>query len=290
MLYIMGENPMVSDPNLHHVEESLRKLDFLVVQDIFLTETARLADVVLPGVSFAEKLGTISNTERRVQLSNPALTPRGNVRQDYEIIADLATRFGHTFPRTPAGLFQEIRDLTPSYAGITYDRIRDVGIQWPCPTTEHPGTRFLHAGKFARGLALLTPIAYKPPAEEPDGKYDLVLSTGRIYEHFHTGSMTRRSSILDAVVRTGHVEIHPELASKHGISTGDQVAVATRRGRIVTTALVTERVARGSIFVPFHFAEAAANTLTNDALDPVAKIPEFKVCAARLERVSGCGC
>ncbi len=287
-IYILGENPMVSDPNLHHVEESLRKLDFLVVQDIFLTETARLADVVLPGVSFAEKLGTVTNTERRVQLSNPAIKPWGNVRQDYEIIADLAARFGHTFPRTPEGLFQEIRDLTPSYAGLTYDRIREVGIQWPCPTEEHPGTRFLHAGKFARGLALLTPIEYRPPAEEPDAEFDLVLSTGRIYEHFHTGSMTRRSSILDAVVKTGHVEIHPEQARELGIADGDRVVVATRRGRIETTALVTERVARGSIFVPFHFAEAAANALTNDVLDPVAKIPEYKVCAARLERVC-CG-
>jgi predicted molibdopterin-dependent oxidoreductase YjgC len=281
---------MVSDPNLHHVEESLRKLDLLVVQDIFLTETALVADVVLPGVTFAEKLGTVSNTERRVQLSNPALKPWGNVRQDYEIIADLAARFGHEFPRTPEGLFREIRDLTPSYAGLTYDRIRDVGIQWPCPNEEHPGTRFLHAGKFARGLALLSPIAYRPPAEEPDAEFDLVMSTGRIYEHFHTGSMTRRSSILDAVVKTGHVELHPDEARKHGIANGDRVVVATRRGRIETTAMVTERVAPGSIFVPFHFAESAANTLTNDALDPIAKIPEFKVCAARIERVAACNC
>ena len=285
-IYILGENPMVSDPNLHHVEESLQKLDFLVVQDIFLTETARMADVVLPGVSFAEKLGTISNTERRVQLSNPAIVPSGNVRQDYEIVADLAARFGHEFPRTPQGLFQEIRDLTPSYAGLTYDRIRDVGLQWPCPNEEHPGTRFLHAGKFARGLALLSAIEYRPPAEEPSADYDLVLSTGRIYEHFHTGSMTRRSSILDTLVKAGHVELHPEEARKHGIASGDRVAVATRRGRIETTALVTSRVAPGSIFVPFHFAEAAANALTNDALDPVAKIPEFKVCAARIERLA----
>ncbi len=284
-LYILGENPLVSDPNLHHVEESLKKLDFLVVQDIFLTETARLADVVLPGVSFAEKLGTISNTERRVQLTQPAITPVGNVRQDYEIIADLAARFGHTFPRTPEGLFREIRDLTPSYAGLTYERIREVGIQWPCPSEDHPGTRFLHVGKFARGLALLTPIAYRPPAENPDGEYDLVMSTGRILQHFHTGSMTRRSVALDALVASGHVELHPNEARKHGIATGDRVAVVTRRGRIETAALVTDRVAPGSIFVPFHFAEAAANALTIDALDPIAKIPEFKVCAARIERV-----
>ena len=284
-LYIFGENPLVSDPNLHHVEESLEKLDFLVVQDIFLTETARLADVVLPGVSFAEKLGTISNTERRVQLTQPAIRPTGNVRQDYEIIADLAARFGHEFPRTPEGLFQEIRDLTPSYAGLTYERIREVGIPWPCPKEDHPGTPTLHIGKFARGLALLTPIAYRPPAEDPDEVFDLVMSTGRILEHFHTGSMTRRSRALDGLVKAGHVELHPEEARKHGISSGDRVAVVTRRGRIETEALVTERVAPGSIFVPFHFSEAPANRLTNDALDPIAKIPEYKVCAARIERV-----
>ncbi|MBN1944415.1 MAG: formate dehydrogenase subunit alpha [Bradymonadales bacterium] len=289
-MYIMGENPMLSDPNLNHVEECLKKLDFLVVQDIFLTETARLAHVVLPGVTFAEKVGTFTNTERRVQLSNQAIRPIGDVRQDYEIIADLAARFGHEFPRTPEGLFQEIRDLTPSYAGLTYDRIREVGIPWPCPTVDHPGTPILHIGKFARGLALLSPLVYRPPAEEPDAEYELVLSTGRMLEHFHTGSMSRRSEVLDGLVPHGHVELHPEDASKHGIATGDRVAVSTRRGRIETAALVTDRVAPGSIFIPFHFAEAAANVLTNDALDPVAKIPEYKVCAARIERVGAGAC
>ncbi len=283
-LYIMGENPMVSEPNLGHVEESLRKLDFLVVQDIFLTETARLADVVLPAVSFAEKYGTFTNTERRVQLTQPAIRPTGNVRQDYEIIADIAARCGRQFPRTPAELMAEIRALTPSYAGITHERLRDVGLCWPCPDEQHPGTPTLHVGKFTRGRALLSPVEYRPPAEEPDEEYELVLSTGRLLEHFHTGSMTRRSAVLDAVVRSGHVELHPDDAARQGVRHGDRVAIRTRRGRIVTTAHVSGRVARGSIFVPFHFAEAAANRLTNDALDPVAKIPEYKVCAARLER------
>lgn len=283
-LYVLGENPMMSDPNLHHVEESLEKLDLLVVQDIFLTETARLADVVLPGVSFAEKTGTITNTERRVQLTRPALVPTGNVRQDYEIVADLAKRFGHDFPRTPEGLFEEMRRLTPSYAGMTYRRLERVGLQWPCPSEDHPGTKVLHCGKFARGLALLTPLSYRPPAEVPDGEFDMVLSTGRILQHYHTGSMTRRSSILNLIVAAGHVELHPEDARRAGIAADDRVVVVTRRGRIETRALVTQRVAPGSIFVPFHFAEAAANRLTNDALDPVAKIPEYKVCAARIER------
>ena len=193
-LHVMGENPMVSDPNLHHVEESLRKLDLLVVQDIFLTETARLADVVLPGVCFAEKTGTFTNTERRVQLSLQALQPPPGTRQDYEIIADLAERFGRTLPRTPEALFEEIRSLTPSYAGITYERLREVGLQWPCPTTDHPGTKFLHAGKFARGLALLR---LSSSGRRQKSRRDLghwVLSTGRLAEHYHTGSMTRRFS------------------------------------------------------------------------------------------------
>ncbi len=285
-LYVMGENPMVSDPNLHHVAESLARLDFLVVQDIFPTETALVADVVLPGACFAEKTGTVSNTERRVQLTRQAVQPPPGVRQDYEIIADLAELFGRQFPRTPEALFEEIRALTPAYAGITYERIRDVGLQWPCPTTDHPGTRFLHSGKFSRGLAMLTPLEFKPPAEVPDAEWDMVLSTGRLAEHYHTGSMTRRSAILDTLVRGGHVEVHPDDAGRLGLADGDRVAVATRRGRIETTLRVTARVSPGTIFVPFHFAEAAANQLTNDALDPVAKIPEYKVCAARLEKVT----
>jgi len=285
-LYVVGENPLVSDPNLHHVEESFKRLDFLVVQDIFLTETARIADVVLPGVSFAEKQGTFTNTERRVQLLMPALKPRGNVRQDYEIIADLAAHFGHDFPRAPQDLFREIRDLTPSYAGITYERIREVGLIWPCPNEGHPGTPFLHKDRFSRGLALLTPLTYKPPAEEVDEEWNMVLSTGRLSEHYHTGSMTRRSAILDAIRSCGHVEIHPDDAGHQSIRDGDRVQVSTRRGSIETIALVTSRVAPGSIFVPFHFAEAAANVLTNDALDPVAKIPEYKVCSARIRPVT----
>jgi predicted molibdopterin-dependent oxidoreductase YjgC len=283
-LYVLGENPMLSDPNLHHVEESLRKLSLLVVQDIFLTETARLADVVLPGVCFAEKHGTVTNTERRVQLTQAALPPKGEARQDYAIIADLAERLGQRFPRTPEALFEEIRALTPSYAGITYDRIRDVGLFWPCPSVDHPGTPILHKGKFSRGLALLTPMAYRPPAEETSSDWDLVLSTGRLPQHYHTGTMTRRAAILDAIVKTGHVEVHPSDASARGLHDGERVVVTTRRGRITTVLQLTERVAHGSIFVPFHFAEAAANQLTNDALDPVAKIPEYKVCAARLEK------
>jgi formate dehydrogenase (NADP+) alpha subunit len=287
-LYIIGENPMVSDPNLNHAGECLRKLNFMVVQDIFLTETAAMADVVLPAPAFAEKCGTFTNTERRVQLSNQALLPPGEVRQDYEITADLAARMGHEFGRTSEAIFNEVRKLTPSYAGITYERIRELGLCWPCPTEEHPGTPILHKGKFTRGPGLLSPMEYRPPNEEPDEQWKFRLSTGRILEHYHTGSMSRRSAVLDGMVPCGMVEIHPADAAALGICDGDMVRVSTRRGTIETKALVIDRVAEGSLFVPFHFAEAAANRLTNDALDPVSKIPEFKVCAAKLEKVGVC--
>ena len=283
-LYIIGENPMVSDPNLNHAEECLKKLDLLIVQDIFMTETAAIADIVLPAPVFAEKYGTFTNTERRVQLSNQALQPVADVRQDYEIVADLAERLGHKFNRTPESIFAEIAKLTPSYGGMTYDRIRDLGLCWPCPTVEHPGTPILHKGKFTRGLALLTPMEYRSPAEEPDNEWPMRLSTGRMLEHFHTGSMSRRSEVLDGLVPCGICEVHADDAGKLNIKDGDMIRVTTRRGQIETKAIVGTIVAAGSLFIPFHFAEAAANRLTNDVLDPISKIPEFKVCAAKLKK------
>jgi formate dehydrogenase alpha subunit len=286
-LYIMGENPLVSDPNVNHAEKCLAKLELLIVQDIFLTETAKIADVVLPAAAFAEKLGTLTNTERRVQLSHKAFDPPGEAREDCEIISELAKRLGdQSFPCTAPALWQEMRELTPQYAGLTFERLQERGLQWPCPTQDHPGTPYLHKDKFARGKALLTPLEYRAPAEEPDDEYPIRLSTGRVLQHYHTGSMTRRAKVLDTLVPYGHVEICPVDAERLGIHAGDQVRVTTRRGSIVTVAQVVDRVAQGSAFVPFHFAEASANRLTNDALDPIAGIPEFKVCAARLERAT----
>jgi formate dehydrogenase alpha subunit len=285
-LYCLGENPVISDPNQHHLLEGLAQLDLLIVQDLFLTETAQLADVVLPGACFAEKCGTFTNSERRVQLSNQAVQLPNGVRQDYEIIADIAIRMGHpNFPNTIEALYKEIRDLTPQYQGISYERIRDVGIQWPCPNEDHPGTRFLHKDKFAIGKGILTALKYLPPAEEPDAEWPMRLSTGRILQHYHTGSMTRRSAVLENLAPRGYVEVHPLDAEKLGVTDGDKVRVATRRGSIEISALVINRVAEGSIFIPWHFAEAAANVLTNDALDPISAIPEYKVCAARMEKV-----
>jgi len=285
-LYIMGENPMLADPNLKHAEEQLKKLDFMVVQDIFLTETAKMADVVLPAATFAEKFGTYVNTERRVQIGRPVIKPLPGVRQDYEIIADLAERLGAVdFPRTPPALFGEMRSGTPIYAGMTYPRLDRAGLRWPCPTPDHPGTPILHTERFTRGKALLAPLAYRPPMEEPCRDYPLRLTTGRLLEHYHTGSMSRRSVTLNTLVPDGEVEMHPDDAAALGVSDGDKVAVETRRGKVETRARVTPDIDRGALFMAFHFAEAPANLLTNDALDPVAKIPELKVCAARLAPV-----
>jgi formate dehydrogenase major subunit/formate dehydrogenase alpha subunit len=286
-LYIMGENPMVSDPDLTHVEASLKHLDFLVVQDIFLTETARLADVVLPAVTFAEKDGTFTNTERRVQRVRKAVEPVGWARADWEILADLATRMG--FPMrygSAEDIFEEIRRLTPSYAGITYARIDKEGLQWPCPNVEHPGTRFLHRDRFTRGKGLFHAIEYIPAAELPDKEYPLMLTTGRVLYQYHTASMTGRCEGLQFRYPQGYVEIHERDASALGIADQQVVRVSSRRGSIEIAAQVTDRSMPGSVFIPFHFFEAAANRLTHAALDPIGKIPEFKVCAVRIEPVA----
>jgi formate dehydrogenase alpha subunit len=288
-LYIMGENPMLSEPNLNHAEKQFKKLDLLIVQDIFLTETAKLADVVFPAASFAEKTGTYTNSERRCQIGRTALNPPGQARQDYRIIAELARRLGcENFPESNELLFAEMTSLTPHYGGMTYERLQaDCGLRWPCPTTDHPGTPILHIGQFVRGKGLLSPLKYRPPAEEPCEQYPMRLSTGRELEHFHTGSMTRRCEVLDALVPNASIEINPADAEALGISQGQMVRVSTRRGSIDTAAEITDRVARGSLFAPFHFVQAPANRLTNDAIDPIAKIPEFKICAAKLEKIDG---
>jgi predicted molibdopterin-dependent oxidoreductase YjgC len=284
-LYVMGENPMLSDPDQTHVEEALRGLDFLVVQDIFLSETAQLADVVLPAASFAEKDGTFTNTERRVQLLHKAVPAPGEAREDWRIIAELARRMGAGDAWSYGGsgeIMSEIRALTPSYAGITHERLEDGGLCWPCPDLDHPGTPILHIGRFTRGLGKFSPVAYEPPDEETDEEYPLILTTGRMLEHYHTGTMTRRSDGLNELVPTGFVEINPVDAERLGVADGADVRVETRRGAITTPANVTPRVQAGTVFVPFHFWEAPANRLTNPARDPSAKIPEFKVCACRV--------
>jgi predicted molibdopterin-dependent oxidoreductase YjgC len=289
-MYILGENPLLSDPDLNHVERALRKLDFLVVQDIFANETAQSADVVLPGVSFAEKAGTYTNTERRVQLIRPALDSPGHARQDWAILTDLARRLGADWSYSaPAMIFDEMARLTPSYAGISHERLEHGGIQWPCPTPDHPGTAILHSEKFARGMGLFSVVEYRPPAESPDAEFPLILSTGRVLFHWHGGTLTRRSPGLDELAPEAEVEIHPADADNLGIDQGEIVTVASRRGKIHAKAHLTYRSPRGTVFMTFHYAEAPANLLTGDHLDPVAKIPEYKVSAVRIERAMPVG-
>jgi len=285
-LYVMGENPVVSDPNASHVIEALEKLDLLIVQDIFLTETAALAHVVLPSCTFLEKEGTVTNTERRVQVMEKVVQAPGQARDDWWITQELARRMGQDWNCTsPAEIFEEIRKVTPSYAGITYERAAHRGIQWPCPTVEHPGTPTLHKEKFARGKGLFTAIEYTPPAEVTDKEYPLTLTTGRILEHFHTGSMSRRSRVLDELVPEGFIEMAPSDAQALDLVEGELVAVSSRRGSIRIRLRITGRPSPNVVFIPFHFYEASANRLTNDALDPGCKIPEYKVCACRVDKI-----
>ncbi len=285
-LYIMGENPMLSDPDLSHVEASLKKLDLLIVQDIFLTETAALADVVLPSACFAEKDGTFSNTERRVQRVRKAVEPPGQARTDWEIVADISSRMGYAMKYDSAKqIMDEINALAPSYAGITYDRIEKTGLQWPCPTKDHPGTTFLHKDRFSRGLGLFAAIEFVPPAELPDKSFPLILSTGRVLYHYHTGTMTRLAEGPMQRYPESKIEIHPKDAKKFGIDEGQTVKVTSRRGEVQAKAVVTERSQEGTVFMNFHFKEAAVNRLTNPALDPIGKIPEYKVCAVKIEAV-----
>ncbi|HHN81806.1 MAG TPA: formate dehydrogenase subunit alpha [Methanomicrobia archaeon] len=287
-MYIMGENPMISDPDISHVREALDALDFLVVQDIFLTETAELADVVLPGASFLEKDGTFTGTDRRVQRVRKAIEPIGSSKPDWVIISELARLMGSDqFDyESPAAIQDEIASLTPLYGGISYQRLDERGyLQWPCPTPDHEGTIYLHKGEFKRGRGHFFAVSYRPPAELPDDKYPFTLTTGRILFHFHTGTMSRRSGPLNKEVPTGYVEIHPADAAKLGIIDGQAVRVSTRRGTIDIPAYVTDRVPEETVFIPFHFKECAANLLTNPALDPIAKIPELKVCACSIEAI-----
>ncbi|RMD77822.1 MAG: formate dehydrogenase subunit alpha, partial [Lentisphaerae bacterium] len=286
-LYIMGENPMVSDPNLNHVREALERVDFLVVQDIFLTETAQLADVVLPATSSFEKDGTFTNTERRVIPVRKVLDAPGEARFDWDIIQSVAQAMGHNWGyRNVAEIQHEINLLTPQYAGITPQRIANGEmLQWPCPNPNHPGTPYLHAGQFARGKGLFSKVDHIPAREEANEEYPFVLNTGRILFHYHTGSMTRRTKALPQYCAGPYAEVNPEDCAKLGVQDGETIRVSSRRGTIEIPVRMTEKVAPGSVFIPFHFAEAAANVLTTDEIDPVAKIPELKVCAVRLEKI-----
>jgi formate dehydrogenase alpha subunit len=293
-IYVMGENPMMSDPNTRHVEEALRNLDLLVVQDIFLSETAQLAHVVLPAASWLEKDGTFTNTERRVQLLRPVLPAPGQARPDWQIISEIAARFdakmGRSrpadiwrFPSTTA-IFDELARVTPIYRGMSHARLSGQGLQWPCPDATHPGTPILHTEKFSRGPGKFHAIEASDPAELPDEEYPLILSTGRVLYHYHSGTMTRRSEPLSWREPRGFVEVNPADAAAIDLQDNFAVVIKSRRGEVRTRARISEHVPPGTVFLAFHWREAPANLLTQDfALDPVSKIPEYKVCAVRLE-------
>lgn len=285
-LYIMGENPVLSDPDINHTIKAFKKLDFLVVQDMFLTKTAELADVVLPAASFAEKDGTFTNTERRVQRVRKGLTPPGEAKEDSWIISQLSERLGYPMRYNfIEEVFQEIGKIWPAVAGITYGRIDKWGIHWPCPTFDHPGTPYLFKGGFPRGKATFSVVEYEPSKELPDKEYPFMLSTGRHLFHYHTGTMIRKGSALNSVAPEAYVELSPDDSIRLGVADGQKVRVSSRRGSIEVKVSVSERVAKGRVFIPFHYEEAAANMLTNTVLDPISKIPELKVCAVKIEKL-----
>lgn len=283
-MYIMGENPVLSDPDVNNTLKALNKLDFLIVQDIFMTETAEIADVVLPSVCFAEKEGTFTNTERRVQLLRKAVEPPGESKEDLWIITQLSKRLGYEMRYDSAEeVFQEAGRLWPALAGMTYKRIAKKGLQWPCPTPDHPGTQYLFKGGFPRGKASFSIVRYREAEELPDNEYPFLLSTGRHLFQYHTGSMTRKIDAINKIAPEAYIEINPDDAKQLGIDDGKIIRVSSRRGSISIKAMISDRPRRGMVFIPFHFREAAANILTSNNHDPISKIPEFKVCAVKLE-------
>jgi formate dehydrogenase major subunit/formate dehydrogenase alpha subunit len=295
-LYILGEDPIMSDPDTNHIRKCLEKVDFLLLQEIFPSETSKYADMLLPGVSFAEKTGTFTNTERRVQMVHQAIEPIGEALPDWQITTALAKRmlksrnleleapyqaWNYTCTKD---IMNEINALTPSYGGITHDRLeKGERLQWPCPNLEHPGTQLLHVNKFVRGVGKFTPIEDIPPAEPVDNDYPMVMSTGRVIYHWHGGQMTRRSKGIMEVYGETMIEINPEDAKKLGLDGKSRVRVTSRRGSIEAEAWVTDRVPRGMVYANFHFPESSANELTLAMLDPVSKIPEYKVAAVKVE-------
>jgi len=297
-LYVLGEDPLMSDPDTNHIRRCIESLDFLVLQEIFPSETSIYADVLLPGASFAEKTGTFTNTERRVQMVHQAIDPLGEARPDWWIIAQVAERILERIPEriqneapnagwnysSTSDILSEINTLAPSYGGITHTRLeRGERLQWPCPNSDHPGTPILHTREFTRGKGKFMPIEHIPPAEKPDEEFPMVMSTGRVLYHWHGGQMTRRAKGLMQVYGESLVELNPEDARRIGINGKTRVRITSRRGSIEAKAWITDRVPPGMVYANFHFPEASANELTHASLDPVAKIPEYKITAVRVE-------
>jgi predicted molibdopterin-dependent oxidoreductase YjgC len=298
-LYILGEDPVMSDPNTSHIRHCLEECEFILLQEIFPSETSPYADVLLPGVSFAEKTGTFTNTERRVQMVHKAIEPLGDARPDWWITTQLAKQILSQGNRQPVNtpqagwdysdtdqIMAEIALLTPSYAGISHQRLENGDqLYWPVKDLHHPGTPILHVGQFARGKGRFAPIEHIPPAELPNDEYPFVLNTGRVLYHWHGGEMTRRAKGLLEVYDCTLIEINPDDALLVGLNGKNRVRVSSRRGSIEAEAWVTDRVPPGMVFANFHFPDASANELTIAALDPISMIPEYKVCAVKIEPV-----
>ena len=291
-MYIIGENSALSEPGVNHAEAVLENLDFLVVQDLFVTETAKYADVVLPVSSFVEKTGTFTNTDRTVQMVKQVMPPKGDSRPDWKILQDLANRMGRDWDYDDTEeVMEEVNSLTPLYGGISHERIEEHGgLQWPCWDTDHPGTTRLYADEFNthNGKANLEGVGFSEPAELPDEDYPFTLTTGRVLYQYHTGTMTHREEGIMQYTPSDFVEIHPQTAANYGIESGDMVTVTSRRGEITVPAQVTDRIGPDSVFAPIHFAETAVNRLTDEEhLDPAAATPEYKVSAVRITPAEG---
>jgi formate dehydrogenase alpha subunit len=288
-MYIMGENPLISDPNLHHVEEALEKLDFLVVQDIFHNDTTPYADVILPAASFAEKDGTFSNSDRRVNRVRKVIDPPGQARADWEILCDLASRMGQPFPayKSASEVFDEIAQATPIYGGMSWERIEHEGLQWPCPTADHPGTSNMFLDKYGTksGLAILHPVEFVKQEEQTSEEYPLILNTGRVLYHYHTATMTRKSDTLKHFTNKTYILVNPDTAIKMGLAQDDHVKVSSPRGHVETYIEISDEVMAGEVFMHWHFNEARVNLLTRDELDPISKIPPYKLTAVRIDKI-----
>ncbi len=288
-MFVEGENPAMSDPDLNHARQALAHLDHLVVQDLFLTETAFHADVVLPASAFAEKAGTFTNTDRRVQMARPVIKPPGDARQDWWIIQELAKRMGLAWNyEGPHEIFAEMASLMPSLKNITWERVaREGAVTYPVDAPDKPGNEIIFYAGFPTdsGRAKIVPAAIRPPDELPDDEFPMVLSTGRVLEHWHTGAMTRRAGVLDQIEPEATAQMSPRELARRGFKAGDMIRIETRRGAVEVKLRADRDVPENMVFLPFCYAEAAANLLTNPALDPFGKIPEFKFCAAKVSRV-----
>ena len=286
-LYVFGEDPVLADPNAHHAVKALEKLNFMIVQDIFLTETAKMADVVFPAACYAEKDGTFTCTERRVQRVRKAVNPPGEAKPDWQIFKEFSQRMGYAMNYSkPEDVFDEVTQLMPQYGGITYARIEKEGLQWPCPTADHPGTPILHVGKFTQGRGLFIPEEYTAPTEMPDGEYPMILTTIRETPQYNFGSMTRQTPEIENLCPEAFAEINPEDALRIGLVDLDRVEVTSRRGSVRLRVKVTDKSQPGTVAIPYHFAEVPVNNLTLNSLDRLSRSPQYKICSVKVEKVA----